>query len=75
MPADIAEAGRALGQYDARPFAGSVDVPAAVVVTTKDRLVRPRKQRELAAAIPGCLVFELPGDHDAALVEPPSSSG
>jgi pimeloyl-ACP methyl ester carboxylesterase len=66
---DIADAGRALGQYDARPFAGSVDVPAAVVVTTKDRLVRPRKQRELAAAIPGSLVFELLGDHDAALVE------
>jgi 3-oxoadipate enol-lactonase len=67
---DIAEAGRALGQYDARPFARSVDVPAAVVVTTEDRLVRPRKQRELAAAIPGCRVFELAGDHDAGLVLP-----
>ena len=67
---DIAEAGRALGQYDGRPFAGAVDVPAAVVVTTRDRLVRARKQRELAAAIPGCRVFELAGDHDATLVMP-----
>jgi pimeloyl-ACP methyl ester carboxylesterase len=67
---DIADAGRALGNYDGRPFAGLVDVPTAVVVTTRDRLVRPRKQRELAAAIPGCRVFELPGDHDATLVMP-----
>jgi pimeloyl-ACP methyl ester carboxylesterase len=40
-PGDLADAGRALGEYDARPFAKKVDVPAAVVVTTKDRLVRP----------------------------------
>ena len=66
--ADLAHAGRALGSYDARPFAGAVDVPTAVVVTTRDRLVRPRKQRALAAAIPGAVVFELEGDHDACLV-------
>lgn len=67
---DIAQAGRALGDYDARPFAGRVDVPAAVVVTTKDRLVRARKQRQLAKAIPGARTFELAGDHDASLVLP-----
>lgn len=66
--ADLAHAGRALGSYDARPFAGGIDVPAAVVVTTRDRLVRPRKQRALARAIPGAVVFELDGDHDACLV-------
>ena len=68
--ADIAHAGRALGSYDARPFAREVDVPTAVVLTTKDRLVRPRKQRALAAAVPGARVFELAGDHDACLVLP-----
>ena len=66
--ADLAHAGRALGSYDARPFAGGIDVPAAVVVTTRDRLVRPRKQRALARAIPGAVVYELDGDHDACLV-------
>lgn len=66
--ADLAHAGRALGSYDARPFAGGIDVPAAVVVTTRDRLVRPRKQRALARAIPGAVEFELDGDHDACLV-------
>ena len=67
-PAAIATAGRAIGNYDARPFASSVDVPAAVVVTTKDRLVRPSKQRALAAAIPDAQRFDLAADHDACLV-------
>ena len=61
-PADIIDAGRALAHYDARPFAASLAVPAAVVVTTEDRAVRPAKQRSLAAAL-HARVFELPGDH------------
>jgi pimeloyl-ACP methyl ester carboxylesterase len=68
-PADLAHAGRALGLYDARPFAGSVDVPTVVVVTTKDRLVRPKKQRALAAAIPHAHTLTLAADHDAPLMK------
>jgi pimeloyl-ACP methyl ester carboxylesterase len=64
---EIADAGRALGEYDARPFAGDVDVPVSVVVTTEDRLVRPSKQRALAKAT-GARVFELRGDHDACWI-------
>ena len=67
-PQAIADAGRALGRYDGRTIAPRVDVPTAVVVTTKDRLVRPRKQRQLAKAVRGAQVFELPGDHDCPLV-------
>ena len=67
-PTAIANAGRAIGNYDGRPFAGSVDVPAAVVVTTQDRLVWPSKQRALAGAIPGAQQFDLAADHDACLV-------
>lgn len=59
---DLAEAGRELGRFDSRPWLGSVDVPAASVITTKDRSVPPRKQRELAAAIGGP-VFEVAIDH------------
>jgi pimeloyl-ACP methyl ester carboxylesterase len=61
-PTEIIEAGRALAHYDARPFASGLGLPAAVVVTTEDRAVRPRKQRELAAALQA-RVFELAGDH------------
>jgi hypothetical protein len=39
-------------------------VPAAVVVTTRDRLVRPRKQWALAEAL-RAETFEVAADHDA----------
>jgi 3-oxoadipate enol-lactonase len=47
---DIAEAGRELGRFDSRPWAASVNVPVSVVLTSRDELVPPRKQRELAQA-------------------------
>jgi pimeloyl-ACP methyl ester carboxylesterase len=59
---DMAEAGRELGRFDSRPWLGSVRVPAASVITTRDRSVSPTKQRELAAAIGGP-VFEVDIDH------------
>lgn len=37
-------------------------MPAAVVVTTRDTVVSPRKQRSLAAAL-GAQVIEAPIDH------------
>lgn len=58
----IVQAGRALSAFDARPWAASLGVPAAMLVTTKDRLVRPRKQRALAAAL-GATVEEVHADH------------
>jgi 3-oxoadipate enol-lactonase len=54
---DLAEAGRELGRFDSRPWLPSVDVPSAVVLTSRDDAVAPRKQRELAAAL-RATVFE-----------------
>jgi pimeloyl-ACP methyl ester carboxylesterase len=71
-PEALADAGRALGHYDARGIAPRVDVPAAVVVTTRDRLVRPKKQRQLAKALPTATTFDLEGDHDVCLVRGPA---
>lgn len=65
-PRAIIEAGRALRDFDARPFAPGMDVPAAMVITTEDRVVRPVKQRALAAAV-RARVFEIRADHDATL--------
>lgn len=61
-PTAVVDAGRALGDYDARPWASSLGVPAASLVTTKDRLVKPVKQRALAAELDATIV-ELPADH------------
>jgi 3-oxoadipate enol-lactonase len=59
---DIAEAGRELGRFDSRPWLRGLPVPAAVVLTSRDRAVPPRKQRELAAAL-GAPIFDAPIDH------------
>jgi 3-oxoadipate enol-lactonase len=48
---DIAEAGREMERFDSRPWLGPLKVPSAVVVTTRDDVVAPRKQRELAGAL------------------------
>jgi 3-oxoadipate enol-lactonase len=62
---DLAEAGRELGRYDARPWLDSLrDLPAAVVVTAMDRDVPARLQDELAERL-GAERFEVDGDHAA----------
>jgi 3-oxoadipate enol-lactonase len=65
----ITEAGRALSRFDSRTWARSLDIPAGSLITTKDRLVRPRKQWALAAAL-GSEVRELAADHSAPWEQP-----
>lgn len=60
---DIAEAGREMERFDSRPWLGALDVPAAMVLTTRDELIAPRKQRELASALQAP-VFETPLQHN-----------
>lgn len=66
----LLQAGAALGDYDCRQWIPEVDVPTAVVITTRDRVVEPARQRALAEAIPGAAIFEVPGDHGVCLVSP-----
>ncbi len=68
-PADAVAAGRALARFDARPFAGDLGLPAAVVATRRDRLVKPRRQLALADAL-GALRFDIEADHDVFLRQP-----
>ncbi len=69
----MVEAGRALSRYDARPWVHELDVPAASLVSTRDRLVKPRKQRELAAALDARIV-EVAMDHLGAIERPAAFS-
>ncbi len=64
---ELAEAGRALSRYDAQPWAGQLGLPTVMVITTRDRLVRPSKQRKLAKAL-RAQVIEIAADHDLPLV-------
>jgi pimeloyl-ACP methyl ester carboxylesterase len=68
-PQAIVQAGRALAAYDARPWALSIELPTGVLLTTRDRLVRPAKQAALARALRAD-VLELDGDHLSTLVRP-----
>jgi len=64
----VFEAGRAIGRFSSTEWIGGVDVPTAVVVTDRDRVVPPRRQERLAATIPAASVFHVDGDHDACVV-------
>jgi 3-oxoadipate enol-lactonase len=66
-PASVIQATHALSGFSSHDWIGSVDVPTAVIVTTRDELVPPERQYKLAASIPGAEVFEVDGDHGACL--------
>lgn len=68
-PRVMIQAGKALSRYDARSWASDIGVPAAMLISTKDRLVRPKKQRQLAAAL-NAKVIEVEMDHLGALERP-----
>jgi pimeloyl-ACP methyl ester carboxylesterase len=69
-PAAIAEAAGALARFSSQDWIGAVDVPTAVVVTERDRLVPPERQRRLAESIPGARVFPVDGDHSVCVSAP-----
>jgi pimeloyl-ACP methyl ester carboxylesterase len=66
-PRSVIQATHALSHFSSRDWIGKVDVPTAVIVTTRDELVPPERQRKLAASIPGAKVFEVDGDHSACV--------
>jgi pimeloyl-ACP methyl ester carboxylesterase len=66
---DIAEAGRELGRFDSRTWIKQLrDIPSAVVVTTRDSAVPPRKQYELAESL-GAPAFDIACDHSGVTVK------
>lgn len=62
-PTALVQAGVAISRFDSSAWLDRIDVPTAVVVTERDATVPPRWQRDLAASIPGAMVFEVAGDH------------
>ena len=66
-PATVLQAARAVIRFSSRDWAAGIDVPTAVVITTQDQLVPPRRQYRMAASIPGAKIFEVTGDHLACV--------
>ena len=64
------QAGFSLAAFDSSRWIGDVDVPHAVVVTTKDAAVLPARQHRLAAALPDPTVVECDSDHQGCVTRP-----
>jgi pimeloyl-ACP methyl ester carboxylesterase len=66
----VMEAGASLVRFDSSSWVGGVDVPHAVVVTTRDAVVLPARQRRLVAALPNPSVHEADIDHTGCVGRP-----
>ena len=61
---------RAVGAFTAGSRISQIDVPAAVVITARDRIVPPGRQLELARAVPGASVHHVDAGHGACVNAP-----
>ena len=68
-PWAVGQAVAALGRHHSRPWLGRIDVPTAVVVTLKDKVLPPDNQIALARRIPGATVHDIPAGHAACVLE------
>jgi 3-oxoadipate enol-lactonase len=68
--ATFIEAGAALNAYDSSNWLPDLKVPAAVVITARDRTVVPWRQEALAALIPGARRYMVDAGHDVVVASP-----
>jgi 3-oxoadipate enol-lactonase len=74
-PRSLREAGDELGRFDARPWAGQLGLPAAVVITERDSLVPFERQRALAALLRAHIEPLPRADHDVPITDIDAFSG
>jgi len=60
----------AVCEFDSSGWISQVDVPTAVVVTTRDRILPASRQLELAQAVPDTSVYEVDADHAVCITAP-----
>lgn len=68
-PWAVAQAVASLGRHHSTPWLAQIDVPTAVVVTTRDRVLPPDRQRAIAARIPGATVHEARCGHAGCVLQ------
>jgi 3-oxoadipate enol-lactonase len=66
-PRAIVQAAAALGNYSGTHWIREIDVPTSVVVHTRDQLVPPRRQFDLASTIPDAAIHLVEADHFAVV--------
>ena len=60
----------AVYQFSSHTWAGDIDVPTAVIIPRRDRVVPSTRQHTLAAAVPDAVTYDLDGDHGVFLTAP-----
>jgi pimeloyl-ACP methyl ester carboxylesterase len=68
-PWAVGQALAALGRHHSRPWLAKIDVPTAVVVGSKDKVIPPERQLGLARAIPGATTHDIEAGHAACVLE------
>jgi pimeloyl-ACP methyl ester carboxylesterase len=68
-PWAVGQAVASLGRHHSTPWLSHVDVPTAIVVTAKDRVIPPERQLNLAARIPGATVHQAQCGHAGCVLE------
>jgi 3-oxoadipate enol-lactonase len=61
---------QAVCEFTSHSWISRVEVPTAVVITTRDHIVPASRQRKLAAAIPGASIHEVDADHAVCITAP-----
>lgn len=67
-PWAVGQAVAALGRHHSRAWLGRIDVPTAVVVTMRDRVIPTARQVALARSIPGATIHEVDDGHAACVL-------
>ncbi|RNL80432.1 alpha/beta fold hydrolase [Nocardioides marmorisolisilvae] len=65
----VAQAVASLGRHHSTPWLHQIDIPTAVVVTTKDKVLSPERQRVIAATIPGATVHTADCGHAGCVLD------
>ena len=68
-PWAVGQAVAALGRHHSRPWLSRIDVPTAVVVTDRDKVIPPSRQLALARQIPGATIHDIDAGHACCVLE------
>lgn len=68
-PWAVGQAVTAVGRHHSRPWLARIDVPTAVIVPTRDRVIPPARQIALARKIPGATIHDIPAGHASCVLE------
>jgi 3-oxoadipate enol-lactonase len=69
-PAAIGRAIAEFTRFDSSAWVGDIDVPTAVVITTRDRVLGSRRQQWLADQIPDARTFTVEAGHASCTLQP-----